>query len=223
MISWLSIFWPLFYLKSAILLNISTLADLRLYRETPKSGLSSHWSVAVGPTIQQWTSFIDSLGPDGDESDMCSFLKKDLFSIVQDCIGESQMYEVLEDLNPILILEKEATLLTKIRQKGGMTDISTLKSSVSPASQTSTSLVMEGGSAASSSGNSTSTCPPTPPNGTPSAQPCAVPVSQAPVLTPESSTAPVKISLTAPNTPCKCFISPVQWLCFSGFFLFLMT
>ncbi|VDK38058.1 unnamed protein product, partial [Dibothriocephalus latus] len=54
-------------------------ADLRLYRESPQGGLSSHWSVAVGPTAYQWCTFISSLSQTEEEADLGSFLKQELF------------------------------------------------------------------------------------------------------------------------------------------------
>ncbi|KAL5111662.1 hypothetical protein TcWFU_002876 [Taenia crassiceps] len=182
--------------------------DLRLYRETPQSGFSSHWSVAVGPTIQQWTSFIASLGRAGEEAELCHFLKKDLFSYVQDCIENPYMNDFADELNSARLLDKEAAELAEIRQQRGLpvvpTPLPQVKSLASPSSQVCMPLVTEGGSgssAASSSGNSTSTCPLTPPNETPSALPGVSQASQPTASTPESSAAPVKASLTAPNTP----------------------
>ncbi|VDM33511.1 unnamed protein product [Hydatigera taeniaeformis] len=182
--------------------------DLRLYRETPQGGFSSHWSVAVGPTIQQWTSFIASLGRAGEEAELCHFLKKDLFSYVQDCIENPYMNDFADELNSARLLDKEAAELAEIRQQRGLPVVSAplpqIKSSASPSSQVCVPLTTEGGSgssAASSSGNSTSTCPLTPPNEVSSALPGVSQPSQSAASTSESSAAPVKASLTAPSTP----------------------
>ncbi|CDS40823.1 conserved hypothetical protein [Echinococcus multilocularis] len=182
--------------------------DLRLYRETPQGGFSSHWSVAVGPTIQQWTSFIASLGRAGEEAELCHFLKKDLFSYVQECIENPYMSDFADELNSARLLDKEAVELAEIRQQRGLpvvpTSLPSVKSSTSPSSQVAAPLATEGvtgSSAASSSGNSTSTCPLTPPNETPSVLPGVSQASQPTASTPESSAAPMKASLTAPNTP----------------------
>eukprot|EP00108_Taenia_solium_P009837 TsM_000189400 transcript=TsM_000189400 gene=TsM_000189400 len=182
--------------------------DLRLYRETPQGGFSSHWSVAVGPTIQQWTSFIASLGRAGEEAELCHFLKKDLFSYVQDCIENPYMNDFADELNSARLLDKEAAELAEIRQQRGLpvvpAPLPQVKPLASPSSQVCMPLATEGGSgssAASSSGNSTSTCPLTPPNETPSLLPGVSQASQPAASTPESSAAPVKASLTAPNTP----------------------
>lgn len=194
--------------------NFFFLRDLRLYRETPQGGFSSHWSVAVGPTIQQWTSFIASLGRAGEEAELCHFLKKDLFSYVQDCIESPYMNDFADELNSARLLDKEAAELAEIRQQRGLpvapTPLPQVKSLASPSSQVCVPLATEGGSgssAASSSGNSTSTCPLTPPNEVPSALPCVSQASQPAASTPESSAAPVKASLTAPNTPCNLFFN----------------
>uniref|UniRef100_A0A5K3FK09 LsmAD domain-containing protein n=2 Tax=Mesocestoides corti TaxID=53468 RepID=A0A5K3FK09_MESCO len=183
--------------------------DLRLYRETPQSGLSSHWSVAVGPTIHQWTSFIASLGRVGEEADLCHFLQHELFAFVQECIENPYMNQLNDELNSARLLDKEAAELAEIRRQRGLPPITTVapqcKSSLSPPPPPPqvAPLVAEcsgGSSAGSSSGNSTSTCPLTPPNGTPSVLVGISQISQTTAPTPERAP-DAKECPTAPDTP----------------------
>lgn len=189
--------------------------DLRLYRETPKEGLSSHWSVAVGASADQWKSFIDYLGQTSEEIELAHFLKTDIFPLLQGCF--ESVSDLTDELNPSRLMDKELSELSTLRQQRGLPP---LPSTTSP----STCLPIDNGgsSAGSNSGNSTSTCPLTPPNGTPSALP-GVSQSLRPSTSASIQETSLKTSNTAPNTPCKCLYSPFVCLYKLAFFFFMFS
>ncbi|VEL38740.1 unnamed protein product, partial [Protopolystoma xenopodis] len=90
---------------------------LRLYRERPQGGISSQWSVAVGPTADQWEAFINSLSCqptagsgrpglcDEEEADLQCFLRHDLFDLVSQSLGE--LYTTNPELDSSHLRAKE--------------------------------------------------------------------------------------------------------------------
>lgn len=186
--------------------------DLRLYRETPKSELTSTWSLAVGASADQWKSFIESIGSAPEEIELANFLKTEIFPVLENCF--ETVTKLTDDLNPSCLLDKELNELSKMRQLKGLPPLPPTTTATTspnyttclPPTDNGVGIGVGGGSsngggssAGSNSGNSTSTCPLTPPNGTPG-------VNQSSQSHAVQETT-LKTSNTAPNTPCKCIIS----------------
>ncbi|VUZ46300.1 unnamed protein product [Hymenolepis diminuta] len=180
--------------------------DLRLYRETPKSELTSTWSLAVGASADQWKSFIESIGSSPEEIELANFLKTEIFPVLENCF--ETVTKLTDDLNSSCLLDKEFNELSKMRQLKGLpplpptttTTTSPNYTTCLPPTDNGVGIGVGGGSsngggssAGSNSGNSTSTCPLTPPNGTPG-------VNQSSQSHPVQETT-LKTSNTAPNTP----------------------
>nr|CDS32269.1 conserved hypothetical protein [Hymenolepis microstoma] len=180
--------------------------DLRLYRETPKSELTSTWSLAVGASANQWKSFIESIGSAPEEIELANFLKTEIFPVLENCF--ETVTKLTDDLNPSRLLDKELSELSKMRQLKGLPPLPPTTTSPSyttclPPTDNGVSVGSSNGggsSAGSNSGNSTSTCPLTPPNGTPG-------VNQSSQPPPVQETS-LKTSNTAPNTPSTLFWQP---------------
>lgn len=165
----------------------------------------------MGAATQQWTSFIASLGRVGEEAELAHFLRSELFTFVRDCIENIYLNnDHNEEITTASLLDKEATELAEIRRLRGLPPIpppapsSSSNTSIQPPPNAATELLS--GSAGSSSGNSTSTCPLTPPNGTPSAAvgsgTTAVPPTGHCANTPENTEHTIKKEpSTSPNTP----------------------
>ncbi|VDO04194.1 unnamed protein product [Rodentolepis nana] len=173
--------------------------DLRLYRETPKSELTSTWSLAVGASASQWKSFIESIGSAPEEIELANFLKTEIFPVLENCF--ETVTKITDDLNPSRLLDKELSELSKMRQLKGLPPLPPTTTSPNytaclPSTDNGVCVGSSNGggsSAGSNSGNSTSTCPLTPPNGTPGVNQSSQP--------PPVQEATLKTSNTAPNTP----------------------
>ncbi|GAA50121.1 hypothetical protein CLF_104093 [Clonorchis sinensis] len=94
--------------------------DLRLYRERPQSGISSHWDVAVGPTGAQWQAFILSLSRNEKEYDLYCFLKQDLFELVKHSLDSYELHSTNSELDSNFLRAKEASELAELRRRKGL-------------------------------------------------------------------------------------------------------
>lgn len=96
--------------------------DLRLYRERPQSGLSSQWDVVVGPTTNQWESFIMSLSRNEKDYDLYYFLKHDLFELVKESLNVFELYTPNYELDAPNLRLKELNELNALRKRLGHSD-----------------------------------------------------------------------------------------------------
>lgn len=87
------------------------LSDLRLYREKPQSSLSAQWDVVVGPTIDQWRTFIKSLGHVDEEGDLRAFLKDHLLEVVSTSLDSGELSQENPELFVTNLLNREQTEL----------------------------------------------------------------------------------------------------------------
>lgn len=219
---------------------LSLSLDLRLYRETPISELTSNWSLAVGASADQWKAFIESIGSAPEERELAKFLETEIFPILKNCFDT--VTKATNDLAPSHLLDKELSDLSKMRQLKGLPPLPTSSTNAAAAATSSgspnsslpptdngvggPSAVGESGvagsgstgsggsSAGSNSGNSTSTCPLTPPNGTPGVN---QPSSGSAAQSHHPSNSALKTSNTAPNTPCK-FVVLAYYLYLHAYF-----
>ncbi|CAH8604737.1 unnamed protein product [Schistosoma haematobium] len=91
--------------------------DLRLYRERPQNGISSQWDVAVGPTADQWLTFIMSLSRNEKEYDLYCFLKQDLFELVKESLDALELHTPNSELDSNYLRTKELNELTELKRR----------------------------------------------------------------------------------------------------------
>ncbi|CAH8604039.1 unnamed protein product [Schistosoma rodhaini] len=91
--------------------------DLRLYRERPQNGISSQWDVVVGPTADQWLTFIMSLSRNEKEYDLYCFLKQDLFELVKESLDALELHTPNSELDSNYLRTKELNELTELKRR----------------------------------------------------------------------------------------------------------